>query len=202
MNLPARPVHSRSGPDEAAGPVQSEGGDGRPALESLYSEHAAFVRDLMARLLGPGGDAEDQRQEVFLIAWRRLDTLRRGVPARAWLCGIALRVAAAARRRARLRQFLGLEQAWAVAGGGTPGTAFESAEASRLVYSILDTIAEKKRTAFILFEIQGLSGQEISEAMSCPPKTVRTRLFHARREFLRELKRRQDRERARLGERR
>jgi RNA polymerase sigma-70 factor (ECF subfamily) len=46
-------------------------------------------------------------------------------------------------------------------------------------------MAAKKREVLALYEIDGLSGDEIAERLGCPPATVRTRLYHARREFLR-----------------
>jgi RNA polymerase sigma-70 factor (ECF subfamily) len=41
----------------------------------------------------------------------------------------------------------------------------------------------KKREALVLFELEGLSGQEIALALGVPLKTVWTRLHHARREL-------------------
>jgi DNA-directed RNA polymerase specialized sigma24 family protein len=43
---------------------------------------------------------------------------------------------------------------------------------------------EERRSAFVLFELEGLSGEEIARIQSVPVNTVWTRLFHARREFL------------------
>ena len=45
-------------------------------------------------------------------------------------------------------------------------------------------MSEKRRTALILSEIEGYSGEEIARLQGIPVATVRTRLFHARREFL------------------
>lgn len=44
-------------------------------------------------------------------------------------------------------------------------------------------MAPKKREVFALFELEGLSGEEIAERVGCPIDTVWTRLFHARKEF-------------------
>ena len=44
-------------------------------------------------------------------------------------------------------------------------------------------MAEARRTAFVLFEIEGLSGDEIARIQDIPLNTVWTRLHHARREF-------------------
>ncbi len=155
-------------------------------LGQLYREQVPRVRRLLVRLGGPRLDSEDLTHEVFVIAWERLPTLRNRAAANAWL---TVKVAAAARRRARMRRLLGLIPSDPLADARTPATEFESGEASRVVYSLLEGMKEKKRTVFILFELQGLSGEEIAAAVGCPLKTVWTRLFHARREFLASLSR-------------
>jgi len=148
-----------------------------------FATHASFVRGLLVRLTGPPSDIEDLVQEVFMVAWRRRARYDRALPLRGWLTGIAVRVAAQSRRRKRWRRWVGLEDAAEVASHGTPASTFESAEAARMVYSVLDRLSEKKRSVFILYEIQGMSGEEIAQIVGCPLKTVWTRLFHARREF-------------------
>jgi RNA polymerase sigma-70 factor (ECF subfamily) len=46
-------------------------------------------------------------------------------------------------------------------------------------------MAEKRRTAFVLFEIEGYSGEEIAELFGIPVATVWTRLHHARKDYFR-----------------
>ncbi len=55
-------------------------------------------------------------------------------------------------------------------------------------------MSEKKRTVLVLFELEGLSGEEIAATVGAPLKTVWTRLHAARREFLKalELERKRD----------
>ena len=50
-------------------------------------------------------------------------------------------------------------------------------------YRLLDRLSEKKRTAYILHEMEGMSPSDIAEAVKAPVLTVRTRLFYARREL-------------------
>ncbi len=157
-------------------------------LEELYRAHAKAVRLLLVRLGGPAMDAEDLAHEVFLIAWRKLGQLAE-LPGRSWLLATAVKVAAAARRRARLRRFIGLEGAGPLRAAGTPATEFEKAESSRTVYAALEELSEKKRTVFILFELHGFSGEEIAGLLGCPLKTVWSRLASAREEFTARLSR-------------
>jgi RNA polymerase sigma-70 factor (ECF subfamily) len=50
-------------------------------------------------------------------------------------------------------------------------------------YRMVDKLSEKKRTVFVLHEIDGLSPLEIAKIVDAPVLTVRTRLFYARREL-------------------
>jgi RNA polymerase sigma-70 factor (ECF subfamily) len=152
-------------------------------LRKLYSERADFVRRVIIRLGGPRADVDDLVHDVFLIALRKRDSFEGRAAPTTWLYSVAVKVVAGARRRARIRQLFGLEDAYEPTERETPASVFEHREASRIVYRLLDRIGEKKRTVFILFELEGLSGEEIAEAVGCPLKTVWTRLFHARREF-------------------
>lgn len=151
-------------------------------LEELYEGHARHVRALIGRLLGPGADPEDLVQEVFLTAWRKRSQLRGG-DMRPWLHEVAVRLASAERRRAWFRRVVGLEDAGAVVDWRTPDWTAESNDAKRIVYAALDKLSERRRTVFILYELQELSGEEIAQALGCPLNTVWTRLHHARRDF-------------------
>jgi RNA polymerase sigma-70 factor, ECF subfamily len=157
-------------------------------MRRLFEEHASYIRDFAAHLGGWGVEPDDIVQNVFLVAWRKRERLTAG-PVRSWLCGIAVREVQAARRRAKLRRFFALDEATGPTEERTPARLFEQAEASQLVYAALDKVASKKRTVFVMYELQGLSGEEIAQIVGCPLKTVWTRLFHARREFRAHLER-------------
>ena len=49
---------------------------------------------------------------------------------------------------------------------------------------VLERMSPKKREVFALFELEGLSGEEIAARIGVPVNTVWTRLHHARREFI------------------
>ena len=155
----------------------------RGDLQALYEAHGAYVRRLRAHLLGPGVDPDDVTQDVFMGAWRKLDEFHDENP-RAWLSRIAVKRASYWRRRMWVGRFLGLDAlAREPADLRTPEDAAMHEEARRLVYRVLDRMSQKRRTVFVLFELQGMSGEEIAHTLGCPLRTVHTRLFRARREF-------------------
>jgi RNA polymerase sigma-70 factor (ECF subfamily) len=153
-------------------------------LKALYDELAEPLRRVLSRLAWPGCDVDDLLQEAFVVALRRPDQLALADSPRAWLYGVAVRVAAAARMRHRFRSFLGLESASDLADDRAgPFEGVERREAKARVHHALSHLSSKRREALVLFELEGLSGPEIAEALGIPLKTVWTRLHHARKDF-------------------
>jgi len=154
-------------------------------LKALYDELAQPLRRALARLSFPGCDVDDLLQEVFVVALKRPDQLLTATSPKAWLYGVAARVASSARTRHRVRTFLGLESAAELAAddSGGPFAAVARTEAHARVHRALDALSGKRREALVLFELEGLTGPEISEALGIPVKTVWTRLHHARKDF-------------------
>jgi RNA polymerase sigma-70 factor (ECF subfamily) len=153
-----------------------------PSLEELYRDHLDFVFRHASRLAGPGIDAEDVTQDVFLIVADKLDVFDGAQSAiTTWLYGITFNVVRARRRRMRVRRdFEVKEQAGALA---LAPNYLDMMEAHRLVYEILDQLGDRKREAFILAELEGLSCEEIAARVGAKTETVWSRLHYARRKF-------------------
>ena len=66
---------------------------------------------------------------------------------------------------------------------GSPAVSYEEAENRRRLQALVAKMSEKLRTTFVLFEIEGYSGEEIAEFQDIPLGTVWTRLHHARKAF-------------------
>jgi RNA polymerase sigma-70 factor (ECF subfamily) len=158
-------------------------------FEQVYSSSFNDVARWIRALGGMPADVEDLTQEVFLVVRRKLSGFD-GRNLRGWLYRIAQRTVRDYRRRAWFRRvFLG--------GGSTPehydtaqtdndpSDLFERKEAEGLLHGLLGQMSEVRRTTFILFEIEGYSGEEIADMQGIPLNTVWTRLHHARKEFLR-----------------
>jgi RNA polymerase sigma-70 factor (ECF subfamily) len=156
--------------------------DALEEVRALYLEHAEGLASALRRLTWPGCDYEDLMQEIFVIAIRRQRQLLLATSQKAWLYGVALKVAATARRSHRVRSLFGLARI-------APTEPTEQLEAVQSVHRALAGLAPKKREVLVLFELEGLTGPEIAQALGCPLKTVWTRLHHARKEFERAVKR-------------
>jgi RNA polymerase sigma-70 factor (ECF subfamily) len=161
--------------------AQPAGEDLREEVCMLYATHARALRSGLRRLSWPGCDVDDLLHEVFVIALRRPQAVLLAGSRRAWLYGVAVRVAAAARRKHRFRRLLGLDAAEEVQ---APHEDLDARlDAARRVERALSKLSPRKREVLVLFELQGLSGEEIAAALKCPAPTVFTRLHHARRDL-------------------
>lgn len=158
-------------------------------IRGLYMAHAAELRQAISRL-APELDPDDLLQEVFLVVLRRPQELVRAEVPRAWLYGIAVKLTGTRRRTARARRFFGLEAATSKATAvDAPSRTLEQRDAQRRVAQALESVSTARREAFVLFELQGLSGEEVAVALQVPLKTVWTRLFHARKDVCAALER-------------
>lgn len=158
-------------------------------FEQVYASSFNDVARWIRALGGLPADVEDLTQEVFLVVRRKLSGFD-GRNLRGWLYRIAQRTVRDYRRRAWFRRvFLGGGNAPdhydTAATESDPSDLFERKEAEGLLRGLLGQMSEVRRTTFILFEIEGYSGEEIAEMQGIPLNTVWTRLHHARKEFLR-----------------
>jgi RNA polymerase sigma-70 factor (ECF subfamily) len=176
--------------------------DGKPVpeLEAIYREHSAVVSKWVRRLWGPrirvsSVDTEDLLQEVFLVVQRRIGSFRADATLTTWLYGITILVVNARRRKERWRRLL-----WQRAepelqlqqDSGAPGAQedFERAEASRVVYSVLDGLSERDRTLLISFELEQLPGAEIAMILGMSEPNLWVALTRARARFKKAFERR------------
>ncbi len=156
-------------------------------VRQLYRETASGLRSTLRRLTN-GADVDDLLHDVFVTALTQQTGLKMAQSPRAWLYGIALKKAASHRRRAWLKDVFGVNENLADP-RRLPDSSAEAKQAEVLVSRALALMHGPKREVFVLFELEGFSGQEISVMVDCPLKTVWTRLHHARIEFAEVLKR-------------
>jgi RNA polymerase sigma-70 factor (ECF subfamily) len=157
-------------------------------FDRVYVEHFQHVSRWARALGGMEADLDDITQEVFLVVRRKLSSYV-GPSMQAWLYGITRRTVSDYRRRAFFRRlFTGVNRSLESSpqvertSGVDP---FARLEAQQAIGAILKKMSTVRRSAFILFEIEGYSGEEIAELEQIPVATVYTRLHHARRDFLR-----------------
>jgi RNA polymerase sigma-70 factor (ECF subfamily) len=164
-------------------------------LRSMMDAHFDVVWRALRRLGVTDAGVDDAAQQVFLVASRRLDAIQPGGE-RAYLLGIALRVASDSRRAVRRRREVPINDAiaetgapHAAAGGAAalPDAVLEQRRALAVLAAILDEMPEEMREAFVLFELEELSAPEVARLLGVPVGTVASRVRRARQHFRRSL---------------
>ncbi len=171
-------------PDDALLVAQAAKGSA-DAFEYLVKRYRNQVYAMCYHITRNREEAWDLAQEVFVKAHRALGTFRGESGFKSWLLRIAANHAKDFLKRRRLETvaFDDARAADAPAGTEAPDRAVELRELGAAIDRALDQLPEKHRTAFILREYEGLSYQEMAEAMECNLGTVMSRLFHARRKL-------------------
>jgi RNA polymerase sigma-70 factor (ECF subfamily) len=170
-------------------------------VAALVRLHYGFVWRLLRRLGLGEGDADDAAQQVFLTAAARLDDVDEARE-RSFLYGVALNVAARARRSLGRRREEPLELA-AERATLEPNAEqlLERRQARALLDGLLDEMPEDLRIVFVLFELEQLSTPEIAEVCVIPVGTAASRLRRAREDFEERVARLEARRRFSGGER-
>lgn len=155
------------------------------ALGELYDRYARDVWRVAHRLLRSDADAEDVVHAVFLKLPQIAGSHDGRSNVRAWLLGICVRLSSRHRRSAArfFKMISSFAEIASVESRNNPEREVAGRQELRQLENALRKLAPKKRIAFMLVELEGLSSDEAARALDVPPATIRTRLHHARREI-------------------
>lgn len=166
------------------------------AFAGLVALHEGMVFNLAARLLGDLEEARDLAQEVFLQVHRTLKGFQGRSSLKTWIYRIVVNQCHNRRRfwrRRRKEQCLPLhelgprDQARLVAAGDEPEVELARRERTERLQGALLALPFAHRTVLLLREVEGLSCEEIAQALGVPPGTVKSRLARARDRLRRQL---------------
>ena len=175
---------------EAALVERARRGDRDAFADLVDGRLAATFRTALA-ILGNESDARDATQDIFLRAWRNLPELREPDRFGAWFGRIVVntcRTAIRGRRRRIVREI----SVGALPNDGaqlpSPASPHDDRTADLdLLERALDRLSLADRTLLALHHFEHLSLGEIGERLGVPGKTVKSRLFSARRSLERAL---------------
>jgi len=153
-------------------------------FRTMFDAHYPFIWRQLRRLGLPEAAVDDAAQDLFIVAARRLSDIQVGSE-RAFLFGIARRVAADARRsHAARRANVSDELDDRPDPAPNPEQALRARQAQALLHEVLEQMADDTREAFVLFELEQLSKSEVAQVLDIPEGTAASRLRRAREEFL------------------
>lgn len=194
-------VSMRSRPATALDILSTEAAPAAPAerkapaprsFDALYERRVGDVSRWVRVLGAREADCPDLVQEIFLVVHRLLPSFD-GQNEAGWVFQIARRKVRDQRRLVWAQKFFGqlrvpVEEGTLWTNRG-PLDELDRAQKSRLLTQLVNKLTENERVAFLLFEIEGSTGQEIAELVSAPINTVWARIFRARHKLQKELRR-------------
>jgi RNA polymerase sigma-70 factor (ECF subfamily) len=152
------------------------------AFEELYRAHAGRLFSLAVRMLGNPADAEDQLQEIFLSAHRKLESFRGESALGTWLYRLGMNqiLDHVRSRAARTGQMTdGLEDASLLADVSSRRLAQSAIDRIDLERALAE-LPEGCRAAFVLHDIEGLEHREVSEVLGIAEGTSKSQVHKAR----------------------
>lgn len=162
----------------------------KQAFGLLVSKYQRKLARLLSRMIRDPAEVEDVAQETFIRAYRALPGFRNDSAFYTWLYRIGVNTAKnwliSHGRKAPTSTPLDAEDAEQVDEGellrdhDTPERLLMSRQIADTVNAAVEALPEDLRMAVTLREIEGLSYEEIAQAMDCPIGTVRSRIFRAR----------------------
>ena len=195
MTVPQNPPPTNAGQADALLVQRTLAGDQR-AFELLVIKYQRRVERLIGRMVRDTDLVQDIAQETFIRAYRALAQFRGDAQFYTWLYRIAVNTAKkqlmelkrdplvpmSALRGDDDDETSGLEQELngQVADAETPEAVLASKEIAQALNAAVDALPVELRQAITLREIEGLSYEEIAQALECPIGTVRSRIFRAR----------------------
>jgi len=161
----------------------------KAAFDVLVRKYQHKVVKVISRYVRDSSESLDVAQEAFIKAYRALPNFRGESAFYTWMYRIAINTAknylvAQGRRLPNVDIEAQEAEQYEGASGlkefATPERMLQRDELQQLVFTTIEELPEDLKTAITLRELEGLSYEEIAEAMSCPVGTVRSRIFRAR----------------------
>ena len=154
--------------------------DGVPnAPELAWERYAPLVHRIVSRAIGPDAEVEDVTQEIFYRLFSRIGTLRKPEALRSFVISFAIRIVKWELRRRRARRWLTLSETGDVPDEQLLVMDAESRYAIRRLYTMLDRLGTRERLVLVLRHVEGMTLEEIAEAMDLSLATVKRGLRRA-----------------------
>jgi len=159
------------------------------AFDLLVRKYQHKLISVISRYVNDWSECQDVAQEAFVRAYRAIGSFRGDAQFYTWIYRIAINTAKnwlVSQGRRPPTEDVAVEDAVQFDGAtrlhesATPERELMREEIERTVFATVEALPEELKTAITLREVDGLSYEEIAEAMNCPIGTVRSRIFRAR----------------------
>jgi RNA polymerase sigma-70 factor (ECF subfamily) len=171
----------------------------REAFRTLFERYHRRAYALAVGVVRNQDDALDVVQDAFIKAHKYLDKFEGNSSFYTWLYRIVMNLAIDHIRKHRRVRPVELDEQRLEDGGAdgdgllpkllgsNPGRALMDKEIRQRIDVALGELSENHRSVLVMRELEGLSYEEMAQAMGCSKGTIMSRLFHARKNMQRRL---------------
>jgi RNA polymerase sigma-70 factor (ECF subfamily) len=163
----------------------------QPAFRAIVQANQGFVYAVAFRFVNDSQEAEDITQEVFVRLWKNLKSYRHEVKLTTWLYKIVTNRCLdflKSRHGRQRKNNVGIDNTHFVQDNSTPEKEFQLQELSKIIHAAAEELTPKQKAVFILRDLEGLSPEEVSEALNMTTGNVKSNLFYARQKMTEKLK--------------
>lgn len=168
-------------------------------FETLITKYRERIWGVIYHMTSNREDAADLTQDTFIKAFQSINRFQGQSAFFTWLYRIAVNATLNYLQKAKLRRFFSLEKIRDEEPVGAlldqladPGNTSDRAaclnELQQKLNEAMQKLSIPHRTVVTLFEIDGLSHEEIAEVVNCSVGTVRSRLHYAKQQLQADLK--------------
>lgn len=157
------------------------------AFEALVRRHRRRVYRVALRMLGDPAEAEDAAQDTFVQAWQALPRFRGDAAFGTWMYRVVTNRCLTWLRDRRPSDPLPPAEALPAPGTNTADSAVARVQIAAVKRAVTNLTAEQ-RAAWVLRELEGLTYEQIAEALDLSLSAVKARIHRARQEILHELR--------------
>jgi RNA polymerase sigma-70 factor (ECF subfamily) len=191
------PANGRAGAVDDRDLVEAARKGDRDAFRTLFERYQRRAYALAFGVVRHQDDALDVVQDAFIKAYKHLDKFEGNSSFFTWLYRIVMNLAIDHLRKHRRARPVELDEQHLEEGsddtllpkllGGNPGRALMDKEIRARIEQALGELSENHRAVLIMRELEGMSYEEMAQAMGCSKGTIMSRLFHARKNMQRRL---------------
>jgi len=196
---PSISAHGRANAVDDLDLVEAARKGDREAFRTLFERYHRRALALALGVVRHADDAMDVVQDAFIKAHKHLDKFEGNSSFYTWLYRIVMNLAIDHLRKHRRIKPVELdeqhleEQAGGDDGllprvlGGNPGRALMDKQIRARIDEALGELSENHRAVLVMRELEGMSYEEMAQAMGCSKGTIMSRLFHARKNMQKRL---------------
>lgn len=155
-------------------------------MKSIIEQYRNNIRKIISNMTGSNN--EDIEQEVYIRTWKNLDKYKENGKFKSWINTITANLCRDYMKSAYFRhsqvvvhdedELIQLKDK-----KESIESQFIQKQKQKRIMDAIDSLKPKFKEVIIMYEMQDMSYEEISEKLKCPVGTIRSRLFNARKEL-------------------